>query len=68
MREIRDGSLFGPVLEQVAALWRELTAPVSADFIGMPHTGQAEEASDRLEPRAGKDEADFADYYRWMQL
>ncbi|OYU48210.1 MAG: hypothetical protein CFE31_11145 [Rhizobiales bacterium PAR1] len=82
MAELPKESLSGPVLVQVKALlvwmnsrhmqakslWRDLTSPVSADFNGVPHAGHVATTTEMREAHHEKGEADFADYYRWMQL
>lgn len=75
MTDFPKESLFGVArtrvksrLERIKSLWRELTSPVSADFIGVPHAERSDKIPDRRDLRPEKGETDFADYYRWMQL
>ena len=55
------------LLGRLAAIWRDLTTPVQADFVGI---APAIEAADREDERRKQEKAsednEFANYYRWV--
>jgi hypothetical protein len=58
-------SIPGAFLMSFTRFWRAMTAPVSADFIGMADQPQETGPS---AIRAEPEEAGFADGYRWLHF